>query len=156
MTTTCQCPCGQQQIAVFGQPVMRFICHCEICQKVYAKPFADIVAVRASQVAKPLSPGIRFTKHRPPPAVKRGVCPACNNPVVALLPLLPGFGLAFVPAANFSPQHVLPDPSLHAFYHRRLADVADTLPKFSGYWASQWGIVSHFAGAWLPRAAAKQ
>ncbi len=124
--------------------MLRFLCHCRICQSVYGKPYADIVAVRSTQVEKPLAPSIRFGKHRAPPAVSRGVCTACNAPVVGFLPLVPGFGLAFVPAANFPQSALLPAPQLHTFYHRRVADVADALPKVSGYWHSQWAVTRRF------------
>jgi hypothetical protein len=28
-------------------------------------------------------------------------------------------------------------PDRHIFYHRRVAEIADSIPKLSGYWASQ-------------------
>tara|TARA_R110001592_G_scaffold103298_1_gene291126 strand:+ start:8006 stop:8377 length:372 start_codon:yes stop_codon:yes gene_type:complete len=114
---------------------------------VYRKPFADIIAVRSNQLLKPVNPTILFTKHRFPPAVKRGTCPLCSNPVVALLPLVPSFGLAFIPADNFSKNLELPKPILHSFYDRRVDDIDDLLPKFNGYWLSQWAVASHFVSA---------
>ena len=149
MQTSCSCPCGKSKILITGSPVIKFICHCKICQEVYRKPFAEIVAVRSNQIAKPIDPAIQFTKHRYPPAVNRGVCPSCNNPVVALLPLAPSFGLAFIPAANFSEGFELPKPLLHSFYDRRVNDVDDLLPKVNGYWSSQWAVSSRFISAIL-------
>lgn len=29
---------------------------------------------------------------------------------------------------------------MHIFYHRRVADAADALPKISGYWASELAV----------------
>jgi hypothetical protein len=113
---------------------------------VYRKPFADIVAVRSNQV---INPRIRFTKHRFPPAVNRGVCPSCNNPVVAFLPLASVLGLAFIPAVNFFKEYELPKPVLHSFYDRRVVDVDDHLPKFNGYWQSQWAVASHLVSTIL-------
>ena len=144
MNLSCQCPCGQQSFEVTGQPVMRFICHCTICQKVYKKPFADIIAVKSSQVVKPLGHGILFAKHRRYPNVNRGICVACNNPVVGFMPVAPMFGLAFIPAANFVNQDTLPSPTIHTFYHRRLSEVDDGLPKVSGYLKSQWAVTRDF------------
>jgi hypothetical protein len=66
MQISCSCPCGDSEVIVKNHPVIRFICHCKICQEVYRKPFADIVAVRSNQV---INPRIRFTKHRFPPAL---------------------------------------------------------------------------------------
>jgi hypothetical protein len=31
----------------------------------------------------------------------------------------------------------LPPPDSHIFHDRRVADIADSVPKHSGYWASQ-------------------
>lgn len=144
MTLKCACPCGKQTFEIQGSPVMRFLCHCEICQRVYRKPFADVVAVKASQVKKPLSDGILFAKHRSYPNVNRGVCVACNKPVVGFMPVAPFFGLSFIPAANFSDQSVLPPPSMHTFYHRRTQDVDDSISKVSGYWKSQLAVTQQF------------
>jgi len=149
LETTCSCTCGEKAVLVKGSPVIRFICHCKICQKVYRKPFADIVAVRSSQIVKPIDSGIYFAKHRSPPAVNRGVCISCHNPVVAFLPLAPFFGLAFIPAFNFPEEAELPKPLLHSFYDRRVEDVDDDLPKFDGYWLSQWAVSSRFISAML-------
>jgi hypothetical protein len=63
MQTSCSCPCRESEVIVKNHPVIRFICHCKICQGVYRKPFADIVAVRSNQVIKPINPSIRFAKH---------------------------------------------------------------------------------------------
>jgi hypothetical protein len=51
---------------------------------------------------------------------------------------LPGFTI--IPSANFREQAFLPEPSLHIFYHRRVADIGDELPKYSGYWMSQLAL----------------
>jgi hypothetical protein len=151
MQTSCSCPCRESEVIVKNHPVIRFICHCKICQGVYRKPFADIVAVRSNQVIKPINPSIRFAKHRFPPAINRGVCFSCNSPVVALLPLAPAFGLSFIPAVNFFKEYELPKPVLHLFYDRRVDDADDDLPKFNGYWQSQWAVSSHFFSAILRR-----
>jgi hypothetical protein len=39
---------------------------------------------------------------------------------------------------NFADQSSLPVAGFHIFYDRRVADVADELPKYSGYWKSEW------------------
>ena len=150
--TDCSCPCGNSRIAVSGSPVVRFICHCTICQTVYRKPFADIVAVKANQIATPIDPSVQVKKYKSPPALNRGVCSSCSNPVVAFLPLTPFFGLAFVPSANFPSGTQLPQPSVHVFYEKRVADVGDAIHKVSGFWPSQWGVTSRFvSGLLLPK-----
>jgi hypothetical protein len=144
---SCSCQCRKSKVLVSGEPILRFNCHCKICQKVYGKPFADIVAVKSKQISQPLNQLIQFTKHRLPPSVNRGVCSYCQNPVVALLPLAPFFGLAFVPSENFPEGFILPEPRLHSFYDSRVADIDDSLPKINGYFASQWAVASHFLAA---------
>jgi hypothetical protein len=45
--------------------------------------------------------------------------------------------VAFVPSQNFPRSVELPAPDRHIFYHRRVADIPDQVPKLSGYWPSQ-------------------
>ena len=45
--------------------------------------------------------------------------------------------LAFVPSQNFPRPPELPAPDRHIFYDRRVADIANSVPKLSGYWASE-------------------
>ena len=80
---------------------------------------------------------IQFKHYRLPPAINRGTCPSCGLPVVGFLRLAPFVRLAFIPATNFPPRADLPRPSAHIFYHRRVKDVRDRLPKISGYWPSE-------------------
>ena len=50
--------------------------------------------------------------------------------------MVPGLTVAFVPSRRTFPRPVeLPEPDRHIFYHRRVADIADAIPKLSGYWA---------------------
>lgn len=141
MQFTCSCSCGKSQVSVSGEPLLRFRCHCTICQAVYGKPYADIIAVKASQVSTPVDPRLVFKKLGSLPAVNRGVCPDCNKPVVGFLPLLPYFGIAFVPADNFAPDTILPQPAFHTFYDKRTEDVDNSYRKVSGYIASQWAVL---------------
>lgn len=55
--------------------------------------------------------------------------------------MLPFVTLAFIPATNFVDQSQLPPAAAHIFYHRRVRDVADDLPKYSGYWMSELAVV---------------
>ena len=84
---------------------------------------------------------IEFKRYRPPPAARRGHCRSCSAPVVEFLRLAPFVQLAFVPSKLFPDQGALPPPALHIFYHRRLGDIADDLPKVSGYWASELAVM---------------
>ena len=137
---TCACPCGQSKFAVSGTPALRFFCHCQICQSVYQQPYADVTAFWARAISLPDDHSIQFRRYRPPPALRRGTCPSCSAPVVGFLLLAPFVQLAFVPSRNFSVPAALPLPGAHIFYHRRIADAHDSLPKISGYWASEFAV----------------
>ncbi len=136
----CACACGASKLSLTGPPLLRFICHCPLCQAVYQKPFADVTMVRAQDVEIGEDAHLEFKKHRPPPNVNRGVCSKCGNPVVGFMWLPPFPRMAFVPSANFPEASVLPEPFGHIFYRSRQADVADDLPKHQGYWASESAV----------------
>jgi hypothetical protein len=146
MNQDCACLCGAAGFTVAGAPIGRFLCHCTICQKAYGKPFADVTYFAARSVTLPPNPPIDFRRHRAPPALRRGKCTKCGNPVVNLLGRVP-IALAFVPSQNFPRPAELPAPERHIFYDRRVADVADTLPKVSGYWASQAHVTRSILGS---------
>lgn len=139
-TDSCSCSCGTSSFTLNSKPLARFICHCTICQSVYQQPFADVTVLWANKVALPAKHDIRFKKYRSPPALRRGVCSSCGRPVIGFLRLAPFVQLAFVPARNYQDNGALPAPSLHMFYHSRVADVIDQLPKYSGYWRSQLAV----------------
>ena len=82
---------------------------------------------------------ISFAKYRPPPNINRGVCLNCRKPIVEYA----GFGplkVMFIPAGNFENPASLPEPQMHIFYHRRLMDHLDELPKYSGYISSELAL----------------
>jgi hypothetical protein len=135
MNQDCACLCGAARFTVAGNPIGRFCCHCAICQKAYGNPFADVTYFWAQSVRLPDNHAIKFRRHRVPPAMRRGRCAKCGNPVVNLFGR--GFALAFVPSQNFPLPAELPARDRHIFYDRRVADIADSVPKLSGYWASE-------------------
>jgi hypothetical protein len=96
MDWDCACLCGASRFSVAGTSMGRFFCHCTICQKAYGKPFADVTYFWANSVALPDDRGIEFRRHRGPPAMRRGRCAKCGNPVFNLLGVAP-LTLAFVP-----------------------------------------------------------
>ena len=59
--------------------------------------------------------------------------------------------LAFVPSQNFPKPSELPAPDAHIFYDRRVADVADPIPKVSGYWASEARVTRSILAALFGR-----
>ena len=137
----CTCRCNSTRFEVAGAPLTRFYCHCLICQSVYRQPFADVTAWWGHGVALPGKHLIRFRRYRSPPAVRRGSCSACGQPAVGFLSILPFMTLAFIPATSFVDQSRLPPATAHIFYHRRVRDADDDLPKYRGYWASELAVV---------------
>ena len=129
MKQDCSCPCGASRFTVNGDAIGRFFCHCTICQKVYGKPFADVTYFWAESVTLSVNQPVEFRRYRAPPALRRGICAKCGNPVVGFLRLVPGLTLAFVPSQNFPPPAGLPAPHRHIFYDRRVADIADVDPE---------------------------
>jgi hypothetical protein len=115
-------------------------CHCTICQAFNGRPFADVTAFPARAIALPEESAVTFRRYRPPPSFERGSCPACGGPVVEVMTLGPLKTCAFAPSQNFERTSEPPKPSVHIFYHRRVADVIDSLPKVTGYWASQMAV----------------
>lgn len=144
---TCACPCGQSTFTVSGVPISRFFCHCEICQSLYKHPFSDVTFFWAGAISLPAGDSIQFQRYRLPPALRRGVCAVCSAPVVGFLRLAPFVQLAFVPSNNFSVPAALPSPSAHIFYHRRVCDAQDSLPKVSGYWPSELAVTKMVMGS---------
>jgi len=133
------CECGACSFEVHASPKARFRCHCLICQAFNGTPFADVVAVRAKDVVLKNAGNISFAKYRLPPNFNRGVCRTCGKPVVEVAGAGP-FKVMFVPAGNFEMRHRLPPVRVDIFYHRRVQDMHDSLPKYSGYFASEWAV----------------
>lgn len=140
VSQSCACRCGQSTFVVNGTPALRVFCHCQICQSVYRQPYADVTVFWAGAIALPEDHSIHFRRYRSPPALRRGTCAACGEPAVGFLRLAPLVQLAFVPSTNFPAPAALPAPGAHIFYHRRVADAADSVPKFSGYWPSELAV----------------
>ncbi len=134
------CECGRCTFGVAAVPVARFICHCTICQAFNSKPFADVTVLKARGVTSENSQNIAFRKYRSPPNIERGTCRTCGKPAIEH----GGFGpmkFAFIPSANYEALDQLPAPQMHIFYHRRVSDAVDDLPKYNGYWSSELAVV---------------
>ena len=113
---------------------------CLICQALNGKPFADVVAVRGKDVMLKNAGDMSFKKYRPPPNFNRGLCRICGKPVVEVAGFGP-FKVMFIPAYNFGTGARLPPVRMDVFYHRRVEDMPDRLPKYSGYLPSELAIM---------------
>ena len=134
------CQCGTCSFEVNTSPKGRFQCHCLICQAFNGKPFADVVAVGAKDVVLKNAGNISFKKYRPPPNFNRGVCRTCGKPVVEVAGVGP-FKVMFIPASNFEREARLPPVRMDVYYHRRVEDMPDRLPKYSGYLPRELAIM---------------
>ena len=150
-TQTCQCPCGHTRFEILGRPLFRILCHCTICQRFNAAPMADVVIYDAVAVQLPAAGSVSFQAYKPPPNVQRGKCTRCGAPAIEVFeaPLFPK--LTMVPTPVHGTRDALPAPVGHMFYDKRVADVADALPKHSGLLASQGSFMRHLFAAKLWR-----
>ena len=145
----CACPCGDARFGIRARPFARFYCHCLICQKIYGKPFADVSVLWARDLIQAPPEQVKTARYRNPPALDRSTCASCGRPVHGVLALGPLRTFAFVPSVNVGTDvgsdvdaPDVPAPAAHIFYHRRVADIDDALPKYSGYWHSQTAVTA--------------
>ena len=144
----CTCSCGATSFQTLGMPLFRFFCHCTLCQRFNAAPFADIVVFRAEDVVLPPRGSVIFDTYRPPPNVQRGKCATCGQPAVSVFAtrFLPR--LVTVPRPMFTSDAELPSPMGHGFYDARVSDAKDSLPKYEGYFRNLFVFLKH---VWLAR-----
>lgn len=135
---SCRCDCGQTQVSVAKKPMLRFHCHCTICQNLYQQPCSDVTVMWAKDATLTQSEHIEY--RRPGLLLKRGVCTQCEQPIFATMTLFPGLKLAFVPGNRYDQQAELPHATAHIFYHRHQSDMKDGLLKVSGFVKSELAI----------------
>lgn len=140
VSQNCHCPCGETRFNVSGRPLLRAFCHCTICQAFYQAPFSDITFFRVKDVVGPEEQSVAFNKIWIPPFIRRGKCVKCGKPAINYLEMFPMPRLAIVASANIYDKSFVPAPALHIFYDTRVADIADGLPKYSGYLKSEFAI----------------
>jgi hypothetical protein len=136
-TTDTSCTCAATHLLVSGPPLLRFICHCTICQRFNRAPEADMVVFRGGHARLADVSTVEFKRFKRLLAVDRGACRQCGDPVIETLtlPLFPA--LAFVPASRVAAKIDLPLPSMRVFYDSRVSDAGDDLPRHEGFIASQ-------------------
>ncbi|QOZ51514.1 GFA family protein [Bradyrhizobium sp. CCBAU 53338] len=140
------CTCGTFSFETRKAPVTRFVCHCTFCQDFTGQAFSDVSVLRSRQIVMKGTEALVFTKYRSlPPNLNRGRCRRCGKPAMETMRAGPQ-RLVFIPSALFTEQDLLPPIRLHAFYNRRVADVADDLPKYERYWPSQFAITRSIMG----------
>ena len=133
----CHCECGKTEFTIKGKPLMRMFCHCTICQEFNEADFSDVTIFLSKDVAFDQTQNIEFKQYKSPPAVDRGKCGYCHKPIIEFLnlPFFPS--LTIIPSQNIEAGIYLPEACAHIFYHRRIEDIDDELPKYSGFINSQ-------------------
>ncbi|MGH1419313.1 MAG: GFA family protein [Hyphomicrobiaceae bacterium] len=131
------CECQHVRFEFEGLPLFRAFCHCKICQEFNQADFADIIVVRSKDITVREMERIKFKSYRQPPILSRGRCVKCNGVAIETMriPVLPR--LTILPYQTLSRATGVPDPQFHMFYHRRVKEVCDDLPKSSNYLQSQ-------------------
>ena len=147
----CQCHCGETRFTISGKALLRAYCHCSICQKFNDAAFADITLFHVNDIVKPQDDQVSFSSHKFPPLLQRGNCKSCGKAAIEYLnvPAMPE--VVIVPSGNIQDEAIIPDPSLHIFYNNRVTNVADQLPKHSGYFKSEIALGAKVVAALLAR-----
>ena len=139
------CTCGTFSFETSKAPVARFVCHCLFCQDFTGEAFSDVSVLMAHQIEMKGTEALIHKKYRLPPNLNRTRCAKCGKPAMETMGAGP-LQLVFVPSKSFVEQDLLPLVRLHVFYNRRVADVADDLPKYAHYWPSQFAIMKTIMG----------
>lgn len=78
LTVTGGCQCGAVRFRVEGELARASLCHCRMCQKAFAAPYAALVTVRQAQLVWTRGERRRFQSSN---AISRGFCEACGTPL---------------------------------------------------------------------------
>ena len=137
MKDSFQCECGSNHFTIQGQPILRFVCHCNACQAFTGRDYSDVTFFLSDDVLIENDDSLDYQSFSKPKMVSRGTCQHCDTPFLEKLelPLLPKMTL--IPSPVLDDKIPLPVPECHVFYHRKVAACDDTLPKYSGFLKSQ-------------------
>lgn len=132
------CLCASNEFEFKDAPIARFNCHCKVCQSYSGRDYSDVSVFLRHQLSKTKLSQTEFKRFKLPPNIRRGVCKHCHKPSIELGIL---GQLVFVPTSNLKEQDQIEPASMHIFYHRRVKEVNDNLPKYSGFMQSQLKVV---------------
>lgn len=128
------CQCEANRFSITDKPIARFVCHCQVCQQYTGKAYSDVLVFLKKDIARLEIGATTFKRYKLPPNIRRGICKKCHQPSIE-------FGildqLAFIPMMNIKESTSLDLPSMHIFYHRRVQDIEDHIPNYSGFVLSQ-------------------
>lgn len=137
MHINAHCHCQKVQIKLTSKPLLRFICHCQICQSYNQAEYADVCLFLATDVQLNDKAQIDYQAHQFPPILQRGTCRFCHSACIEKLNLFPLPKCIIVPVQNIQDPSTLPAPLMHVFYAFRVHNSHDQLPKYKNYLHSQ-------------------
>ena len=119
--TTIECPCGEVELELSGDPSAMFYCHCDDCQEVHGAAYVPEALYRAVAVKLVRGRTISWKRQRTP----RITCASCGTRMYADLP---DFGLcgvtgSLLPKGQFT-------PAFHIYCRFALAPVMDRIPHY--------------------------
>lgn len=122
-TTKVSCACGNTVIAVTGEPIDQFYCHCTNCQKANAAPYAAVVLYPADAFRVVRGAMKSWTLVSMP----RSFCKRCGNSVFAApFDDVRGVNGFLLPPSVFRPK-------FHQHCHTARLPVKDSLPHYRGF-----------------------
>jgi len=128
-----KCSCGNAKFTIKGAPLLRVVCHCTICQEYKNAAFSDVTVFRSKDVELHDSDTVSFKTYMSPSGIQRGKCVSCNNPIIEIINTPIFFpSLIEIPSELIPPEYAIEQPSDHTFYHSRVKDIDDGIPKISG------------------------
>lgn len=137
-----RCTCGAVTFEATAPPLFGIVCHCTLCQRFTGRDFADLLVYRTRDLRGLADAPIEYVKLRPPPNVPRGKCSACGTPMIDVLTLPLVGSWSMIPREAHAATEDLPGPVGHMFYHRRVRDCDDDLPKYEAYWPSELAFMT--------------
>lgn len=132
---TAQCSCGRVSYKLTGPAATRILCHCTYCQAFNNAAYGDVIIYNAKHVEYDKSNPVEFTTYSKPPAVQRGKCKHCGDATIEFFNVPLGPKMVMVPAVMLNKPTT--EPAFHMYYHRRVANIKDALPKYSGWIKNQ-------------------
>ena len=110
---------------------------------------------RAADVSITDEAAVVFKSYQKPPLVRRGKCVGCQSSTHEKVSI-PGLPKLIIVATELLPPALKTRPLMHMFYHRRVKDVSDNVPRLNGFVKSQSAFMFELLRSlWRSRRAAK-
>jgi len=146
-----RCGCDSVELKLSGNPLFRGYCHCTTCQAYTGNAYSDVTVFRAADVSITNESTVAFKSYQKPSLVQRGTCTSCQTRTHEKVSM-PALTDLIIVSTDILPTSLVLTPSMHIFYHRRVKDIADNVPKHSGFVKSQTAFMGAlFKSLWRSR-----